>query len=201
MRRIIMCMTLPILEPAAVAAELRRANSNIDVDTYLAILGRATRTTATVSAEAADLLLEAGVDPKLFSAAGINESRAYLASAVENSNQAALDGTITTTQAAILLNTPASNIRRSILSRQIYSAGRFGREGHRIPVWQFVDGRRLPHLSDILDALPTDLHPLEVTDFFTTARAVLNGMTPAQWLSSGGDAQAVIGIADEEGWA
>lgn len=191
-------MSSPAIDRGVLADELRRVGRIDDADAFLRVLRRAVQTTVPVPAEARALMVKAGVDPHLLDADGIDEARlamAYSASAAEQESYAT---SMTTKEVAKLLRTADSNIRRSIASRQIYSAGRDGRDGHRLPVWQFAHNKPLPHLAEVLAVLPSDLHPLEVESFFTTASDSLNGMTPAEWLATGGDVAPVLVMADDE---
>lgn len=190
-------MSTSVIDTRALRRELRRAGWDADVDAFLDILGRSARTTAAVPADARALMTRAGVDTGLLEPRGIAEARPRVIAAAAGSRQAAVESTISTKQAAALLGTADSNIRRSIAAGRIYSIGRHA-DGHRLPAWQFVGQRALPHLSDVLDALPEDLHPLEVQSFFTTPQESLNGMAPAQWLASGGPAAPVEELAEDE---
>lgn len=191
-------MVSPVIDRDVLAEELRRAGMAADPETFLTVLRRAVHTTAAVPAEAHALMTKAGVDPRLLDSEGIDEARIAIAYKTSAAQQESYATSMTTKEVAKLLRTADSNIRRSVASRQIYSAGRDGREGHRIPSWQFVHGKPLPHLAELLAALPSDLHPLEVESFFTTASDSLNGMTPAEWLATGGDVAPVLVLADDE---
>lgn len=68
--------------------------------------------------------------------------------------------------------------------------------GSLFPVWQFPRGRVLPHLADILTALPTErLGAWDTALWFTQRRRALRGQSPAQWLTYGGDPQPVRALA------
>ena len=79
-----------------------------------------------------------------------------------------------------------------------------GGSENRYPRWQLVhagDGRTtvLPHLREVLGALPPDLHPLEVDDFFTLERGWLRlrgrAVSVSTWLASGGAVDEVLTAA------
>lgn len=163
------------------------------------VLRRSVRTAAAVPADARDIMIRAGVDPELLDPDTIDDARVQIAGAIVGAEQVPGSATISTRQAAAMLQTADSNVRRSIASNRIYSAGRLG-PGHQLPQWQFVGGKPLPHLAEVLVALPTDLHPIEVESFFTSPDETLNGMSPADWLATGGSLQPVIALAEAESW-
>ncbi len=64
------------------------------------------------------------------------------------------------------------------------------------PVWQFPKGSLLPHLPEILAALPADrLGPWDTALWFTRRRKALRGDSAAQWLRYGGDPETVRALA------
>jgi hypothetical protein len=187
---------MSVIDRGILAGELKRAGHVGDPDAFLSVLRRVVRTTAAIPERARDLMAKAGVDTRLLDPAAIDEARMHIAVATVTAEEAAAAASVTTQEAAVLLGTPGSNIRRSIATNRIYSVGRDGRAGHRLPTWQFVGGKPLPYLADVLAALPSDLHPLEVRSFFTTPADCLGGLSPAQWLATGGHLQPVRALAD-----
>lgn len=107
--------------------------------------------------------------------------------------------TITTRAVADLLNTQTSHVRQLARQGDLYVAGKHGRS-FLFPTWQFIDGKRVPHLRDVLRALPSDMHPLTVATFMTSPARELKNMTPVQWLETGGDPRPVVDLADAEAW-
>jgi len=107
---------------------------------------------------------------------------------------------LTTCDVAELLKTQPANVRRLLAVGALYAAGRAARAEHVFPTWQFTQPRPLPHLSEVLAALPPATHPLEVEAFMTSPREALGGRSPVEWLSTGGDAAVVVDLADEENW-
>ncbi|MFT4009233.1 MAG: hypothetical protein QM655_04240 [Nocardioidaceae bacterium] len=191
-------MSSSVIDRDLLTEELRRAGMTADPDAFLAVLRRAVHTTAAVPAEAQELMTEAGVDPHLLDPEGIDKGRLAITYKASAAQQESYTKSMTTKEAAKRLNTADSNIRRSIASGHLYSAGRDGRHGHRLPLWQFPHDKPLPHLAELLTALPSDLHPLEVESFFTTPSDTLNQMTPVEWLATGGDVAPVLALADDE---
>jgi len=193
-------MSTTILEREALQAELDAHQAAIDAETFLEIMGRVFRTTAVLPAESLALLERSGIDPSFTEAGTVNNALEFIAAAKMASLNDAEKNTISTAQAAKLIGSATANIRRSIINRQIYSIGSIGKDGHRIPIWQFVSKRRLPHLAEVLSVLPADLHPLEVESFFTTPVSELQGISPVQWLDSGGSVDPVKALAIAENY-
>lgn len=71
----------------------------------------------------------------------------------------------------------------------------FGDEA-RLPAWQFAGPALLPHLAEVLDALPPDARSETIAGFFTTPDSDLDGLTAAQWLTNGRDPERVLWLAD-----
>ena len=98
---------------------------------------------------------------------------------------------LTIDQAADLLGIHRSRVSHRVRDGRLY-AFRLGSQ-RRLPRWQLTAaGQPLPGLETVLPALPGDLHPTAVEGFFTTPDPDLDGVTPAQWLASGGDPQRVV---------
>ena len=115
-------------------------------------------------------------------AAQSHNQRAQTAEAVQNA--------LTVTEAASRLGLSPSQVRRRIAGRRLH-AFRVGQVLH-LPLWQFIGPSALPHLPEVLQALPADLHHQSVTGFFTTPDDDLNSQTRAAWLAAGGDAGPVL---------
>lgn len=105
-----------------------------------------------------------------------------------------------TADVAQLLKVSTSRIRHLTRERRLYALPTGRRSGLRFPGWQFDEGCPVPGMAVVLDALPSDMHPLEVAGFFTTPTpdlAVDDGdpATPLRWLRSGGDPAVVADLA------
>lgn len=96
---------------------------------------------------------------------------------------------LTTGQTAERLHISPAAVRRRIRSGRFYGY----RVGHtlRLPPWQFLRGAVLPHLPEILAALPEQAHPMTVTGFMTLPSDELDGLSPVDWLATGGDPDPV----------
>lgn len=72
-----------------------------------------------------------------------------------------------------------------------------------VPLFQFRrDGFLVPNISLVNAALPTDMHPVEVYDWFTSPDADLTlgeeegrALSPLQWLDSGGNPDRLVRFA------
>lgn len=98
-------------------------------------------------------------------------------------------GDLTTEQAAERLHLSAATVRRRIRAGRLYGY-RVGRT-LRLPPWQFVGEAALPHLPEILAALPEEAHPMTVTGFMTLPSDELDGLSPVDWLATGGNPDPV----------
>jgi hypothetical protein len=65
------------------------------------------------------------------------------------------------------------------------------------PEWQFTsDGSVLPGLRQVLLALPTSYHPLDIRTVMTAPAEELGGHSPREWLRGGGNVQDVVAYAE-----
>lgn len=104
-----------------------------------------------------------------------------------------------TTQVSEHLGVDASRIRHRARDGGLYALPDTGMRAKRFPRWQFTETGVMPHLREVLTALPGGLHPLEVDGFFTTAQDILvvdeQVLTPQLWLAAGGNPVPVVGLA------
>jgi len=103
---------------------------------------------------------------------------------------------------ALRLGLKPSTVRRYVQDRKLYSFKANGRA--LFPSWQFTETRRpLPHLAEVLAALPPGSHPQTVQGFFTTPQPDLRrageAVTPLEWLASGGEPDRVVALASSVG--
>lgn len=145
---------------------------------------------------------------------------AFLAQAgVEPSRQAALQAvaqtvlafsrllatSLTTPEAAARLKVEGARVRQRLADRSLYGLKSEAGEW-RLPAFQFdAAGQPIPHLGVVLQALPADLHPLEVESWLTSADPDLElegvQLTPLQWLCAGGEVSQVVELAGQVGQA
>lgn len=96
---------------------------------------------------------------------------------------------LTTNEVAGRLGLDPARIRHRLRDKALYSLpGRVNRS-RVFPDWQFTHDGVIPHLGEVLTAMPEDLHPLEVSGFFHTPQDVLgvghSALTPRGWLAQG----------------
>jgi hypothetical protein len=103
-----------------------------------------------------------------------------------------IDSAVSLDQAAQLLTISRSRLSHRVAAGNLWS---FTVQGRRyLPRWQFTaDGRTLPGLTQIIPAIPNDLHPLAIEAFMTTANPDFDNQSPAEWLATGG---APVPVAD-----
>ncbi|GAB3267252.1 helix-turn-helix domain-containing protein [Arthrobacter pigmenti] len=106
---------------------------------------------------------------------------------------------ISVEETATLLQIDPSRVRRWLRDLALYGF-KFG-AATRIPRWQFTSqGTPLPRLRAVLQALPNDLHPLEVAGFMTTADPDLTvrneQVSPREWLEAGGNVEPILELVD-----
>jgi hypothetical protein len=159
-------------------------------------IAAARRPVAALSAEQADFLaLHGGIE--LPSRTRDQEGKVLGLASLENT--AALVATsIPVKEAADRMGLDPSRVHHRIGDRALY-AYKFGAR-LRLPLWQFqADWTPLPNLRAVLVALPPDLHPLAVNGFMASPNSDLEidgeSASPAHWLATGGDAQAVSALA------
>lgn len=123
----------------------------------------------------------------------VAESAVRFAALVENS--------LTAEQVAQQIGMTASRVRQLIATRELYS---FRLDGKRlVPDFQIRDGRIIPNLVEVNQAIPETLHPLGVYNFYhldnvdlyiDDEQEVL--YTPLNWLAEGRDPAPVVFIAE-----
>ena len=112
---------------------------------------------------------------------------------------------------AALLAIDPSRVSHQIAAGRLYSYP--GSQGRPVfPDWQFIavtdeqdashPGPKvsvIPHLAEVIAALPAGSHPVAVRTFITTSSADLsvhgNALSPLDWLGGGGDPAAVVALA------
>ncbi len=112
---------------------------------------------------------------------------------------ALLETSLTTAQAAKHLKVDVSRVRQRLRERSLYGI-EYERE-LRLPRFQFVRGRALPGLAEVLAALPAGLNPLDVAEWFLSPHPDLEvpdsdeGVSPREWLLAGRPVGAVTALA------
>ena len=108
---------------------------------------------------------------------------------------------LTTDEAARRLDLRQNCVRQMIARRTLYSGLLDNRR--YIPLFQFeAGGGLIPNITEVNAALPDDLHPVDVYDWYTRADPDLfvgddidAPMSPLAWLRNGGDVESVLTLA------
>ena len=99
-----------------------------------------------------------------------------------------------------MLGMAPANVRRAVAEGALYSVKTSPASHHWFPRWQFPHRHALPGLREVIGALPSNYHPVEVEEFMTAESDDLRGMSPLMWLAGGGDVAQVVTLADERSW-
>lgn len=132
----------------------------------------------------------------------IGETSAFVDAAIAAAATEARANTLTFSEVAQLLGQPGEAILQAVVAGDLYSVpGALPSDEPLIPSWQVRGRRVIPHLREVLAALPADFHPLSVEDFMTTGdENYLDGWPPVKWLLTGHDPAAVVEYADHQSW-
>ena len=111
---------------------------------------------------------------------------------------AIIETSVTTDEAAKRLDMRQNRVRQMIARGTLYSVLLDNRR--YIPLFQFEEnGGLMPNITKVNAALPGDLHPVDVYDWYTKPDPDLfvgddigASMSPLAWLGSGGDVKSVL---------
>jgi hypothetical protein len=112
---------------------------------------------------------------------------------------ALLEESLSAAEAAKLLHVDVSRVRQRLRERSLY--GLEHEASWRLPRFQFERHLVIPGLARILDALPRDLFPLDLVDWFLLSNPDLqldsdaSPLSPRAWLLSGRPVETVAGLA------
>lgn len=112
---------------------------------------------------------------------------------------ALLEESLSAVQAAKLLGVDVSRIRQRLRDRSLFGVEQEGT--WRLPRFQFERRHVIPGLTPVLKALPEDLFPLDVVDWFVLPDADLQlesdsaPLSPREWLLSGRPVETVVALA------
>lgn len=164
-------------------------------------VGPTTHTRATLSKPAAEFFdAHSGVTPGLME--GADEAARWNTARLLADTALLTKGALSTDEVAERLGISTSSVRHRKRDGSLYALPAEG--GLRFPRWQFekTDGswRVVPHLKQVLAALPDGLHPLMVSEFFTFPRHWLTindePVSVRDWLLSDGDLSPVLAGAE-----
>jgi hypothetical protein len=114
---------------------------------------------------------------------------------------ALLAESLSAAEAAKLLHVDVSRVRQRFRERSLFGIEHEG--SWRLPRFQFERRLIIPGLAQILEALPTDLFPLDVFDWFVLPDSDLQldsdaaPLSPREWLLSGRPVEAVVKLASD----
>jgi hypothetical protein len=112
---------------------------------------------------------------------------------------ALLEESFSAAEAAKLLHVDVSRVRQRLRERSLFGIEHEG--SWRLPRFQFERRLVIPGLAQILKALPSDLFPLDVADWFVLPDSDLQldsdtaPLSPREWLLSGRPVEAVVTLA------
>jgi len=114
---------------------------------------------------------------------------------------ALLEESLSAAEAAKLLHVDVSRVRQRLRERSLFGIEHEG--SWRLPRFQFERRLVIPGLAQILKALPPDLFPLDVVDWFLLPDSDLQldsdtaPLSPREWLLSGRPIDAVVTLAGD----
>ncbi|HEY1217137.1 MAG TPA: hypothetical protein VGE93_26210 [Bryobacteraceae bacterium] len=114
---------------------------------------------------------------------------------------ALLEESLSAAEAAKLLRVDVSRVRQRLRERSLFGIEHEG--SWRLPRFQFERRLVIPGLAQILKALPPDLFPLDVVDWFLLPDSDLQldsdtaPLSPREWLLSGRPVDAVVTVAGD----
>jgi hypothetical protein len=99
-----------------------------------------------------------------------------------------------------VLGVRPSRVRQRVADRSLYAIA-VGKE-RRFPQMQFYEADLVPGIGKVLQALPEDLHPVEVESWLTSPSPDLltsegEVLSPRDWLISGGSVSPLLPMARE----
>ena len=112
---------------------------------------------------------------------------------------ALLEESLSAAEAAKLLRVDVTRVRQRLRERSLYGLEYEG--AWRLPRFQFERRLIIPGLAQVLKALPPDLFPLDVLDWFLLPESELQlesdaaPLSPRAWLLSGRPIDAVVKVA------
>jgi hypothetical protein len=112
---------------------------------------------------------------------------------------ALLETSYSTSEAAGYLKVDASRIRQRLRENSLFGIDYDGEK--RLPRFQFERKQVLPGLREVIAALPADLNPLDVAEWFLSPNPDLEideqetPLSPREWLLKGHAVEAVVKLA------
>jgi hypothetical protein len=113
---------------------------------------------------------------------------------------ALLETSYSTSQAASYLKVDASRIRQRLREHSLFGIDYDGEK--RLPRFQFERKQVVPGIREVIAALPADLNPLDVAEWFLSPNPDLevgeseNPLSPRDWLLRGASVETVVKLAE-----
>jgi hypothetical protein len=113
---------------------------------------------------------------------------------------ALLETSYSTSEAARYLKVDASRVRQRLRENSLFGIDYDGER--RLPRFQFERAHVVPGLREVLAALPEELNPLDVAEWFLSPNPDLEidtdeePLSPREWLLKGHSVQAVVKLAE-----
>ncbi|NUU06433.1 DNA-binding protein [Leifsonia sp. C5G2] len=147
-------------------------------------------------------LIESGTfTPERLAEVEASVARGDLAELERRTRLEAVTGSLSAAEAAQRLGIDSSRVRHRLSKGGLIGFMIGGKR--RLPAWQFTDDPKqpvLPGLSQLIAAVPADMHPASLQNFMATPQEdlLIDGreVTPVEWLRLGGDPQEVVDILD-----
>jgi hypothetical protein len=106
---------------------------------------------------------------------------------------------LSSAEVALLRGITVSNVSRAATEGRLFSVLHSGRR--YFPQWQFADGTPLPGLPEVIAAIPTDWTLGHLDAVMQAGDESLRGLSPVEWLRSGGAPKQVVALlADLAAW-
>jgi hypothetical protein len=112
---------------------------------------------------------------------------------------ALLETSYSTSEAASYLKVDASRVRQRLREHSLFGIDYDGEK--RLPRFQFERKQVLPGIREVIAALPADLNPLDVAEWFLSSNPDLEinaqemPLSPREWLLKGHAVEAVVKLA------
>ena len=110
---------------------------------------------------------------------------------------ALLETSYSTGEAARYLKVDASRIRQRLREHSLFGIDYDGEK--RLPRFQFERKQVVPGIREVIAALPANLNPLDVAEWFLSPNPDLENddgvLSPREWLLKGHSVDAVVGLA------
>lgn len=132
----------------------------------------------------------------------LTETNSAVERAIEDAATEVRANALTLSGAANLLGWPQATFMKALAAGDLHAIpNERPSDAPLFPRRQFQDGTLVPHLRDVLAALPVHEHPLEVEQFMMQPNPdYLGNIPPVVWLTKGRELAPVLRYADNLSW-